>query len=366
MPRARTSAWPLAWVYAGLIAYASLYPFGPWRDQGLVPWAFLWAPWPPYWSGFDVVANALGYAPLGFFLALGVLRSGAPNWQLIWAPLAGLVVSACMEMLQVYLPQRVPSSLDFLLNTVGALVGAVLAVWLHRLGVWQRWSRLRAVWLADDAHAGLALLALWPLALLYPTSPPLALGQVWLPLQSAVADWLQGTPWASAWEPLTQVWLEPSPLAQFWRVMLGCWLPGLLAFGLAGRPAHRLVLLVLLALAGAAMLTLGQALSLGPAHALDGWGAWTGWAVGLAVVVLVALLGMRQRMSWALLVLVLGVFLADISQLPGDPYAQSTLFAWEQGRFVRFYGVAQWLSWLWPWAVLGYGLAELESRKEPH
>ena len=39
----KTSAWPLALVYLGLIVYASLYPFADWRDQGVVPWTFLTA-----------------------------------------------------------------------------------------------------------------------------------------------------------------------------------------------------------------------------------------------------------------------------------------------------------------------------------
>ena len=53
----KTSAWPLAQAYAALIVYASLYPFTDWRDQGIAPWAFLAAPWPRYWTGFDVAAN---------------------------------------------------------------------------------------------------------------------------------------------------------------------------------------------------------------------------------------------------------------------------------------------------------------------
>jgi (2Fe-2S) ferredoxin len=75
-PPSRTAAGPLALAYMALIAYASLYPFGEWRDQGIVPWAFLWAPLPRWWTGFDVTANVLGYGPLGFLLALAALRSG--------------------------------------------------------------------------------------------------------------------------------------------------------------------------------------------------------------------------------------------------------------------------------------------------
>mgnify|MGYP002151137279 CR=1 FL=1 len=72
----KTSAWPLALVYAALIVYASLYPFAEWRDQGIWPWAFLVAPLPRYWTWFDVVANVMGYVPLGFLLALAFMRSG--------------------------------------------------------------------------------------------------------------------------------------------------------------------------------------------------------------------------------------------------------------------------------------------------
>src|SRR3990167_4567447 len=61
----RSSAVPLAWLYAGLIAYASLYPFGAWRLPGHEPLDFLLLPWPRYWTGFDLVANLLGYLPLG-------------------------------------------------------------------------------------------------------------------------------------------------------------------------------------------------------------------------------------------------------------------------------------------------------------
>ena len=70
----KTSAWPLSQLCVALIVYASLYPFEHWRDQGIAPWSFLWAPWPKYWTAFDVVANVLGYAPLGFFLCLSGLR----------------------------------------------------------------------------------------------------------------------------------------------------------------------------------------------------------------------------------------------------------------------------------------------------
>ena len=83
--RYKTAAFPLALLYAALIVYASLYPFADWRDQGIWPWAFLAAPLPRYWTWFDVVANVLGYVPLGFLLALAFMRSGRGHRAVLWA-----------------------------------------------------------------------------------------------------------------------------------------------------------------------------------------------------------------------------------------------------------------------------------------
>ena len=92
----RSSAWPLALVFTLLVLYASLYPFEGWRFQGAQPLHFLAEPWPRYWTRFDVVANALGYAPLGFLIALGMLRSGAGRWcQLLML----LCLASCLTLL---------------------------------------------------------------------------------------------------------------------------------------------------------------------------------------------------------------------------------------------------------------------------
>ena len=93
----KTSAWPLAWVYAALIVYASLYPFDNWRNQGLAPWSFLAAPITPYWSGFDVLANLWGYAPLGFWIALARLRLGHLKGAFWQGAVSGAALSFVME-----------------------------------------------------------------------------------------------------------------------------------------------------------------------------------------------------------------------------------------------------------------------------
>ena len=41
-----------------------------------------------------------------------------------------------------------------------------------------------------------------------------------------------------------------------------------------------------------------------------------------------------------------------LNQAPESAYFAQTLQLWEQGRFIRFHGLVQWLGWLWPFAVL--------------
>ena len=120
----KTAAWPLAAIYATLIIYASLYPFQNWRSQGVDWTAFVMAPWPQYWTGFDVLSNVLGYAPLGFIVALALQRS-ARHLPAVGLTLAlGSLLALGMESLQLFLPARVPSNVDWGLNSAGTLAGA--------------------------------------------------------------------------------------------------------------------------------------------------------------------------------------------------------------------------------------------------
>ena len=154
------------------LSYASLYPFAEWRNQDILPWAFLAAPFPRYWTRFDVAINIMGYVPLGSMLALSALRSGRSRQALWLSVLIAGVLSLVMEALQSYLPARVPSREDWLLNTLGGALGAAATVALEKLGAIDRWSRFRARWFVPHARGGLVLLATWPVALLFPAAVP--------------------------------------------------------------------------------------------------------------------------------------------------------------------------------------------------
>ncbi|TFY97768.1 VanZ family protein [Ramlibacter rhizophilus] len=366
MRRHQTSAWPLGLAYAALIAYASLYPFSGWRDQGISAWAFLASPWPRWWTEFDLTANALGYAPLGFLLSLGWLRRGGRSGERArklpavgLATLAAALLSLAMEAGQSFLPARVPSNLDFGLNVAGALAGAALAAGLELAGAIDHWSRFRDRWFVSDSRGALVLLALWPFALLFPASVPFGLGQVFERLENALADWLLDTPFLE-WLPVRDVELQPLvPLVELLCVGLGVLVPALLGFSVMSSLKRRAAFAAFTIAAGVLATALSAALSWGPVH------AWSWLTLPVAVGLLGGLAGslllvaLPRRACAALLLLAVTVHLSLLNQAPASAYFADTLATWEQGRFIRFHGLAQWLGWLWPFATLAYVLTRL-------
>ena len=212
-----------------------------------------------------------------------------------------------------------------------------------------------------SVHA-LVLLTLWPLALLFPAAVPFGLGQVAERIEAGLVEWLEDSPWLY-WLPVRDVELQPlAPGTELLCVTLGLLLPCLLGYGII-RDAARRALLALLAIGGGVAATaLSAALSYGPEHI---W-AWvslpTQVGLGLAGLLALALLWVPPRVASALLLLALAIDLSLINQAPTGPYLAQTLATWEQGRFIRFNGLAQWLGWLWPYAALLYVLTRVWSR----
>ncbi len=362
----RSAATVLVALYAALVIYASLYPFTQWRDQGLGVFEFLGAPWPRYWSQFDTFANALGYAPLGFLLALTLLRTTLAPTPWLWATVAASALSLGMEAAQTYLPQRVPALSDWLLNTLGALTGAGMASALDALGVIDQWSRFRKRWFAPAARNSLVLLATWPLALLFPPAVPLGLGQVFERLETTLAEALAGSPFLD-WLPVRAVELQPiAPIGVLLCVALGLLAPCLLAYAVVPGWRKRCVALVVVAVLAVLASSLSATLSYGPENAWAWLGAEGKFGLGLGMLAaaLCLGLGLGQRACWALLLLALAWQLSLVNLVPSTPYFAQTLQDWEQGRFIRFSGLAQWLGWLWPYAALAVALGKLSVRSE--
>ncbi|MFG6485043.1 VanZ family protein [Roseateles sp. BYS78W] len=364
MRHRQSSATWLLLAHVGLVIYASLYPFFPWRwPPGMgMPWLFSLS-WPPRFYAYDMQANLLGYIPLGLLGFAAAMRSG---WRLRASLLFGFMpwplLSFTMETLQFFLPGRVPSLSDLALNSAGSTIGALLGLLLNAMGGLRRWEDLRDHWFGASSAPALALLALWPVALLYPTPLPFGLGQ-WLPWwREMLLDGLDGTPWALSWGDTVVVERELPPGLEALAIALGLVAPVLLMIVVARPGPRRLVLAcgaVLLGLIGTATAT---AMAFGPAHAWAWLSEATRPGVGLGVVLSLLACLLPSRVAAALGLFALCALVGLVSVSPSDPYLTLNLQAWEQGRFVNLYGLTRWVAWTWPFVALVWLAARLVQK----
>ena len=370
----RSTTAPLSVLMAGLVVYASLYPFTGWRWPGVASlWDVLQLPWPRWHDNFDIGANLMGYMPLGGLLVLAGIRSGQRLWPSCVLALAlPSTLSYAMELTQHFLPHRYPSLMDWSLNTAGALLGVGLAIVLQWLGLIDAWQAARERWFIPHSRGALVLLLLWPLGLLFPLPVPLGMGPSWERVQDVLIGWLLDVPWAqAALEMVSDVPLPDSPLPRLLEsvaIMLGLLGPALLGFAVTRAGWRRLVLVLALLAAAVGASTLSTAMNFGPAHAVA-WMANGAWPALMAASVLaVAGIGLSQRLSAALGMVALAGLMMLVAQAPADPYYALSLQAWEQGRFIHFHGLAQWVGWLWPLAAmiwLGGRVARVDAPRWP-
>ena len=229
-----------------------------------------------------------------------------------------------------------------------------------------RWQVAREQWFIQRSGGALALMALWPVGLLFPTPLPMGLGPGWERVQEGLADMLLDVPWAQS--ALEAIYDVPGPvghlptLLEGLGIVLGLLVPCLLAFSIT-RPGWRRGVMAMGAVAlGWSVTTLSATLNFGPGLAL----AWITPvvlpAMGGALVLSSGLLWVNQRLAAALGIAALLGMLVVVAQAPADPYFADSLQAWEQGRFIRFHGLAQWVGWLWPFAAAVWLFNRIASR----
>ena len=366
--RHRSSATPLALVYAALVLYASLYPFTGWRwppGQDMATLALL--PRTNWQLPFDITSNLLGYLPLGALVMIALRRSGVrPLPSLLLAVALPAALSYGSELLQHFVPGRVPAREDFLMNSVGALAGASLALLGHALGLVDVWHGLRGRWFVRESAGALALLALWPVGLLFPAPLPLGLGQVGERLREWLAQILADVPWAESAHTLLAAPAPASgplrPLTEALIVALGLLAPCMLAYAVMAPGWRRIAITVgalVLAFGG---MTLSTWLNFGPSHALGWLSPSTLQGLGLGVLLALLAAALPRRLAAGVGLVALTGLVVGVAQAPADPYFAQSLQAWEQGRFVRFHGLAQWVGWLWPYMAMGWLLSRLGAR----
>jgi VanZ family protein len=355
-PRASPVARAALLAYLLLIVYASWFPFSGWRSSGLSPFAFLTLQMPRWWTGFDVMVNIVGYMPFGTLIVLAMHPRVRGLWAVAIAAVVGLLVSGTMEVVQNYLPSRVPSSLDLLTNAGGCLAGAVIGAWFAPMLLDRsRLYLLRQRWFAAHASQGLVLVALWPLAQVYPQNYLFGNGQI-LPLLSEwLSDWLD-----TDIDLVTMLRGDvPMSVEQYWlseTIITACGMTGaaLTLLCLTRRGAPRLSLMLALVGVGIVVKTLASSLFFAPDNAFV-WvtpGAEGGFLIGLIMLAGLAFAPQVAQRRLAVVTLVLSLIV--VNTIPANPYFVSTLQAWQQGKFLNFNGAAQFLDMAWPVIALWF------------
>lgn len=101
-----------------------------------------------YWTRLEVLANIAMLVPVALLLTFAL---GARRW---WMAVAMCVAtSAGVEAVQYFMPGRVSSGLDVIANSLGAVVGALLAVGVEAIVVRERRASARRSarrWLAAN------------------------------------------------------------------------------------------------------------------------------------------------------------------------------------------------------------------------
>jgi VanZ family protein len=351
--------------YGLLIVYASWFPFTGWRDIGVPALAYLRAPLPHYWTAFDVATNVVGYIPFGILLVCSLYPRVRGTPAVVLSVLCGILLSGSMEAVQTFLPSRVASNLDLITNSAGACIGAIAGALLTpSLLQESRFLWLRRRWFSAEASRGLIVLALWPLAQIYPQEYLFGHGQM-TPIMS---DWL--SQWLATAVDIGDMLRFGRQLSveQYWlaeTLITACSLTGavLTLLGLTREHAPKARLALLLIGAAIAVKSLARALFFGPESAFS-WltpGAETGLMLG--VLVLAGMVLASPRVQRRVAIAMLALSLAAVNVAPANPYFIATLQTWVQGQFLNFNGAAQFLTLWWPLFALWFLLHRTDRRR---
>jgi VanZ family protein len=328
--------------YALFIVYASLSPFSGFAEQGLDFFEVLVSPLAQTYSWFDAVSNFLAYLPFGllFGLTLRARLNAMPS--VLLATITGLLLSASMEFIQMYLPNRISSNFDLLMNSIGSLTGALLAVsivpraWFFYLMHW-RFEYFRR---EQGVDFGLALVMLWMFAQINPSLP--MLGNVF------ITEMVR--------EPFVPPSVEPFNWLESVAVALNLLMLGTLLITLL-RSRHHAVTTLLLVLFVIALLKFIAAAVLLKSWALLLWlnaEAMFGIFVGVLLMAVIGALSPPNVFRIAAFTSTAYLLLAHGILESGAPSAAMRLYQWRFGHLLNYNGLSQTIMLLFPILSLGY------------
>ena len=334
-------------VWALLIAYASLYPLLPLRPPSGDALAAFFVK-PRYMVAYDVAWNVLAYAPLGTLASLYFRRLGSGRRALVKAVAFSAAFSLAIELMHLFVPNRVASIFYVLFNALGATLGAavfldpVYSVVFKPLGEWRERVLIPGAW----GDAGLFLLTLWLIAQLNPALPFFGAGNI----------------------VGSDAGLVELALLQWGAVALS-----LCGFGLFISTLVRATegtLRVTFALLSLALWLkfIGASFVLQP-HFSDEWvsgGRIAGLVAGLVAFVPLRKLARAGRIYLALVMILAGALFSKIFGAYSALDEFLRLFRWPHGQLASFATLTRFLHELWPFAALVFLIALfLHERRHP-
>jgi VanZ family protein len=340
-------------VYLVTLVWGSLFPMRGWEHRGTPLLAFLLDPWPRYWTGFDLAFNVAIYLPGGLLVAMLLRASGLRTAA---APLALLGCSALaigLEALQTLLPGRVPSRLDWLANTAGALLGALAAPLGERaVASCQRALEARRAISGTDSATGSLLLAGW-LAIQWPAYRPLfGQGDLQLPMAA-----LASAAWPAAASRLAPAHAEFLEALGVTCAVVGT---GLIVRELLPTRAPRALLTAVLVACAILVQSAGSA-ALGTPR-VAGWlsaGAQGGLVGGALLLALLAVARRRTRLHLAIAAFAAGITCSTL--FPLDAYHASAASAGAAGGWRNLEGLLRAAAVLWPFAAILWCVRRLRA-----
>jgi VanZ family protein len=360
----RTNSTALAaLLYAVGLAVITISPLTDWRFIPQAPWDYLFAPWPRYWTGFDLLVNVLAYIPLGALISrVFVYR----RKHLIWAPFFGFLVAAALgaglsiflEGLQTYLPSRRAQLLDVISNTSGAMIGGFLAsVYAQGRG------RLTAPIEGRPIEIGmLMLIAAWLLAQAAQQPIWLALGDV-MPQET----WRPAMDWFAIDTDLQAVARESFAAQRILAEALSV-AGSLLSFALilhltmlasagwfTGYQPRYWLFTVLAAIAITLLVrSIWVVLLSGPSGLALWFNAGAQAGIVLALLSAYSLAGLRPEVQRLIAILGLALTLALANMLPENDFASAAFQAWSGGRWLNLKLLANLAAMSFPFFALAW------------
>lgn len=160
--------------YIVLIIYGTLYPLTGWQLPHGIQRSDAFLKWPKYLTRSDIITNLVIYVPFGALLAILLKRHFTSTKTVILVFICGFFISLTLEYIQFFLPGRVTSLVDILLNSSGALIGALIPSLIYRGSrSYTKLFNIRHTWFnsRDTTELGIAIIILWVASQLFPLVP---------------------------------------------------------------------------------------------------------------------------------------------------------------------------------------------------